>query len=541
MSVNSLLFKNNVPLNAGTLNLSGIIPGGAFTAPIVTPSTVLCANVYVQRAVTADNFSGNITGDADLAGWLNVSANVNVGTNLFVSGYADIDGNVTIGTDLLLGDDLDVGGDVYITGNVEIDGWLDVAANISSGPIVSSSTITGTQLISTIATGTAPFTVASTTRVTNLNAATSGTSDIALALKSATTTVNVSSATAPTNGQVLTATGGSAATWQDATSPTGNITATNINVNSIISNSLVIDDGISGLGNIDIAGWINTDSNLSVGGNAIITGMLSVNSNVMITTDLSVGSDADISGNVQIGGWLDVTANISSGAIVSSSTITGTQLTSTIATGTAPFTVASTTRVSNLNAATCGTADIANALKSATTTVNVSSATAPTSGQLLQATSGTTAVWATIPGIGANSIIPQTITVTLNQADILAMRNTPVELIPAPAADELIVLQDCFSTYSNDPGAGFANGNIPLIKVGTTPSAGNQKMYVAALASLQAANQTATYFLTGQVQTAGPPAIGEACFATNESSSFTGGSANASLELRIIYYILTVA
>jgi hypothetical protein len=40
------------------------------------------------------------------------------------------------------------------------------------------------------------------------------------ALKSATTTVNVSSATAPTNGQVLTATSSTAATWQTPTTQT---------------------------------------------------------------------------------------------------------------------------------------------------------------------------------------------------------------------------------------------------------------------------------------------------------------------------------
>ena len=48
-----------------------------------------------------------------------------------------------------------------------------------------------------------------------------------------------------------------------------------------------------------------------------------------------------------------------------------------------------------LNQNTTGTADAANALKSATTTVNISSATAPTSGQILTATSGTAATWQT--------------------------------------------------------------------------------------------------------------------------------------------------
>ena len=49
---------------------------------------------------------------------------------------------------------------------------------------------------------------------------------------------------------------------------------------------------------------------------------------------------------------------------------------------------------------TAGTATVANGLKSATTTVSVSAATAPTNGQALIATSGTTATWQTLSGGG---------------------------------------------------------------------------------------------------------------------------------------------
>ncbi len=54
---------------------------------------------------------------------------------------------------------------------------------------------------------------------TNLTGTATGlTAGVANGLKSATTTVSVSAATAPTTGQLLTATGASAATWQDAPS-----------------------------------------------------------------------------------------------------------------------------------------------------------------------------------------------------------------------------------------------------------------------------------------------------------------------------------
>lgn len=66
------------------------------------------------------------------------------------------------------------------------------------------------------------------------------------ALRSATTTVNVSSATAPTTGQVLTATSGTAATWQ---TPSGGISGLTTNYitkaasSTSIGNSIIYDDG----------------------------------------------------------------------------------------------------------------------------------------------------------------------------------------------------------------------------------------------------------------------------------------------------------
>jgi hypothetical protein len=52
--------------------------------------------------------------------------------------------------------------------------------------------------------------------------------------------------------------------------------------------------------------------------------------------------------------------------------------------------------VPTLNQDTTGTAAKANALNSATTVVNVSSSSAPTTGQVLRATSGTAATWQSI-------------------------------------------------------------------------------------------------------------------------------------------------
>jgi len=58
-----------------------------------------------------------------------------------------------------------------ITGAITVEGGVGIAKKLYTGDsIVSSSTVQGTQLKSTIATGTSPLTVNSTTKVTNLNA-----------------------------------------------------------------------------------------------------------------------------------------------------------------------------------------------------------------------------------------------------------------------------------------------------------------------------------------------------------------------------------
>jgi hypothetical protein len=95
-----------------------------------------------------------------------------------------------------------------ITGLLEGDGTaISAASTTGSGDVVLATSPT----LVTPALGTPSALVA-----TNATGTASGlTSGITLALKSATTTVDVSAATAPTSGQVLTATAGTTATWQD--------------------------------------------------------------------------------------------------------------------------------------------------------------------------------------------------------------------------------------------------------------------------------------------------------------------------------------
>lgn len=113
-------------------------------------------------------------------------------------------------------------GAVTLTGLLLGNGTSSVTTITTSAGLastISDETGTGALVFATSPTLVTPdLGIPSAATLTNASGtATNLTSGITNALKSATTTVNVSSATAPTSGQVLTATGASAATWQTPT------------------------------------------------------------------------------------------------------------------------------------------------------------------------------------------------------------------------------------------------------------------------------------------------------------------------------------
>lgn len=173
----------------GTANVSGSLSNVgsiSFTGATATYS------IGTASVVANTVFSRNIQSDTTLYVKSAASTSIifNVGTTevarfLQPNGYLGL--GVTAPTQRL-----HVSGGVKATGYVYSDGWFEntaaerglynsagdarwyYAASVggwrSDKPIASTSTIQGTQLKSTVATGTAPLTVASTTMVTNLNA-----------------------------------------------------------------------------------------------------------------------------------------------------------------------------------------------------------------------------------------------------------------------------------------------------------------------------------------------------------------------------------
>lgn len=114
-----------------------------------------------------------------------------------------------------------------------------------------------------------------------------------------------------------------------------------------------VSGNLTGVGNITASGAINI---ISTGANSISLKYNSADATSVILNgtqfkpfDAANGKLALGSTNARWNGVYSTTGSFS-GAVTSSSTIQGTQLKSTVATGTAPLTVASTTKVTNLNA-----------------------------------------------------------------------------------------------------------------------------------------------------------------------------------------------
>jgi hypothetical protein len=111
--------------------------------------------------VNIDN-SGNVgignsspTHKLSVTGTTNISGNANVG-NLGSAGIISATGNVS-------GGNLSTGGSLSVTGNANI-------GNLGTAQVLASANVIAPQLISNVATGTAPFVVSSNTVVANLNA-----------------------------------------------------------------------------------------------------------------------------------------------------------------------------------------------------------------------------------------------------------------------------------------------------------------------------------------------------------------------------------
>jgi hypothetical protein len=178
-----------------------------------------------------------------------------------------------------------------------------------TGNVAATGTVSGSQLVSSVATGTAPLVVSSTTEVTNLNAG-------LLGGKAAAAFPSLAAANTFTGNQ----------------SVTGNVAAT-----GTVSGSQLVSSVASGTAPLVVTSTTEvTNLNAGLLGGKAATAFPSLAANTFT-------GNQSVTGNVTATGTVTATGNVS-----------GKQLVASAATGTAPLIVSSTTEVTNLNAGLLG-------------------------------------------------------------------------------------------------------------------------------------------------------------------------------------------
>ena len=200
-------------------------------APIIFTGTsfgniVANTTYYIKSIPDGSNITISATGFDGLAGNAvalsaatgNMAADSYNGSNIWKRiDLAGASGNYTVTGNLTVNYAANIGTTLSVTGNANV-------GNLGTGRVIATGNISGTQLISNIATGTAPLTVTSTTRVANLNVAYANVSDY-------------DSVTLLTSGtyypQLVNATSGNLATGANASLSfnvaTGNLSSTILN------------------------------------------------------------------------------------------------------------------------------------------------------------------------------------------------------------------------------------------------------------------------------------------------------------------------
>jgi len=400
----------------GTGNFTGNVNAANFIGTLANGNSniTMVSNANVAIAVTGANRLVVTSTGANITGTANISGNANVGNLGFGSGVITGTGNITGGNiigiiaagsntitttgnitganfigNLANGNsdvsipaangniNFDVAGNanvVVITGTgMNVAGTIDATGNITGGNIVTGAglggSITGANLVSAnYFTGT--LTTAAQPNITSLGTLTGLTSTGTINFTGAS---NVSlgangnvKITGGTNGQVLTTdgagnlsfttvSGGGGAAISNGTSY-ANITASGGNVVLAVAGTIRANVTSTGL---DVTGNI-TSGNANITGQFIST-LATGNAPFIVTSTTQVANLSVATAGTAVTVTGAAQSNITSVGTLSnlgvSGTVTASQIVSNVATGTAPITVSSTTRVANLNVAYANVSD----------------------------------------------------------------------------------------------------------------------------------------------------------------------------------------
>ena len=276
----------NTAITANAANLTGTTLASSIVNSSLTSVGTL-GSLTVTGNATAGNFVGRLA---------NGNSNVNIpAANGNVNISAVGNANIVVVT----GTGVNVSGTLNATGNANV-------GNLGAAQVLATANITAPQLISNVATGTAPFVVSSTTTVANLAAATA---------TSATTAGTVTTAAQPN----ITSVGTLTSLTVSGNATVGNIIGphangnTNFNIPAANGNATISVAGnanvvvITGTG-INVAGTLNATGNANVGNIGATTAVFTTGNITTVNTGLVQNGTSNITlasgGNVStfIGG-----------------------------------------------------------------------------------------------------------------------------------------------------------------------------------------------------------------------------------------------
>jgi hypothetical protein len=291
-----LTAASNTFITANAANLTGT----TLNSSIVTSSLTSVGTLGALTVTGNATFNGNIIGRL-----ANGNSNVNIPAasgNVTISAIGNANIVVVTGTGVNVAGTFNTG-----AGNANI-------GNIGTAQVLATANVTAPTLISNVATGTAPFTVTSTTRVTNLNVAYANVSDFSVVTTQTTgvyyptfvntgTTANyaLASNTAITanlaNGALI------------ATTFVGNVSG---NLTGILANGTSNVSIPASGGNVNISAAGNANILVVTGTGVNVAGTLNTG-----TGNLSAGNISATNGNLSV-------ANVSGNIILGNSTVTTT-------------------------------------------------------------------------------------------------------------------------------------------------------------------------------------------------------------------------
>ena len=422
--------------NVGNIGAAtGEFSAGVNTANLTANGTVTLGNVGNVKIDGGSNGQVLTTDGSGNLSFVSISTSSVSNGNSSVS-IATADGNVVLtvnntSTLTVTETGANVTGTLDVSGNATV-GNLSVT-DVSATTVNASGNVSGAQLISTVADGTAPFVVTSTTVVANLTASSATSANVAQTvsnsaqpnitsvgtLTSLSVTGNASAGNISTDG-ALSVTGNASVGNISATDGTfiGNVTTVGLTANGAVNlgsvsnitisggtaNYFLQTDGAGNLAWAEVSGTslTNGSSNVVVEANGNISFSSAGNANVMVLSDGGitvtgfVSATANVSGNnLTTGGEVLATGNVTGGNIITggivqaNGNVSGSNLTTTgsvDATGnvsggniTTTGVVNATGNVSGGNLTTTGSVDA---------TGNVSGGNITTGGQLVSTVTG---------------------------------------------------------------------------------------------------------------------------------------------------------